>query len=167
MSKLKSIENEIDRLNALHKLKLLEDQSDPKLEKIAKLASEICNAPISLINLVEENQTFFMAKVGTNLTGSPREISFCSHAIEGSSIMEVSDAMIDERFNKNPLVTGDPNIKFYAGAPLITSNGYNIGTLCVFDTQPKKLSNIQLEALETLSGQVIAILENKHLNKEQ
>ena len=160
MAKMNKIEKDIDRLNALHKLKLQGDQLNPELEKIVQEAADICKSPISLINLVDRDNTFFMAKVGTTLTGSPREISFCSHAIEGSSIMEAADAMTDERFNKNPLVTGDPNIKFYAGAPLITKHGYNIGTLCVFDTKAKKLDDTQLEALDMLSRKVIIILES-------
>lgn len=165
MSKFKHIENEIDRLNALHKLELNYDEPDPEMERIVHLASQICDTPISLINLIDENKTFFKARVGTNLTGSPREISFCSHAINGSSVMEVTDVMLDERFMLNPLVTGNTKIRFYAGAPLITTEGYNIGTLCVFDTKTKKLSNMQLVALETLSRQVVQLMELKQIKK--
>lgn len=160
------LEKERKRLESLHKLQIEDSQSDPDLDRIVKLASHICGTPISLINLVDANKTFFKASVGTDVSGSAREISFCSHAIKGTGIMEITDALLDDRFVDNPLVTGDSKIRFYAGAPLNMSDGYNIGTLCVFDDQPKKLNDIQLEALETLSRQVVLQIEFKQLKKK-
>ena len=142
----------------------LERQKD--LEEIVMLASVICNSPIALISLMDFDIQIIKAKIGTEATVMPRSTSFCTHAVEMDEIMVVKDATKDERFATAPVVTNDPHIRFYASANLKSYDGYNVGTLCVYDTTPKDLTQQQLECLAALANQVSHIMElDRSLNQ--
>ena len=152
--------NEAERLQTLHNYCVLDTQSEEVFDDLTKLAANICNVPIALISLVDVNRQWFKSQVGISAKETPRDIAFCAHAIlNPSEILEVSDAQTDKRFYNNPLVTDDPKIRFYAGAPLVAPNGLGLGTLCVIDTKVRKLSNHQKFALGYLSKVVINQLE--------
>jgi len=153
------INDEENRLKELHSYGILDTLPEDEFDNIVELASYICDTPISLISLVDEKRQWFKAKVGIQVSQTSREIAFCHHAIMQENLFEIEDAKNDDRFKNNPLVTSQPNIRFYAGRPLITKNGYALGTLCVIDTKPKKLSSNQKKALENLSKQVILNIE--------
>ncbi|MBS1523231.1 MAG: GAF domain-containing sensor histidine kinase [Bacteroidetes bacterium] len=160
--------NEQERLQDLVETELLDTPKESEFDDIVKLASQICNMPISLITLVDSNRQWFKAKVGLDADETSREVSFCGHAIMQDQLFEVQDALNDDRFFDNPLVIEDPSIRFYAGYPLITNTGNRLGTLCVIDRVPRKLTDEQIFALKVLSENVIKIAElrqkNKHLN---
>ncbi len=147
------------RLAALRRYNLLDTLPEQGLDDLTALAAQICGTPISLISLVDERRQWFKSKVGYAATETPREISFCGHALLEQNIFVVPDALQDERFADNPLVTGHPLIRFYAGAPLITEEGQTLGTLCVIDHVPRQLSASQLETLRVLSRQVMSRFE--------
>lgn len=161
-----SSEKEQSRLNALEEYNILDTAPEEKLDNLAALASYICGTPISLISLVTQNRQWFKAKVGLEINETPRSMSFCQHAILEDDVLEIPDTMQDIRFFSNPLVTGNPNIRFYAGAPLVNTEGYKLGTLCVIDTQPRELTEAQKIALATLSEQVVAHFELRRKNQE-
>lgn len=152
-------DNEILRLESLHKYNVLDTMPEPAFDDIVKLAAQICDVPISLVSLIDEDRQWFKAKVGLAAEQTPRDVAFCAHAIMKSGFFVIQDALLDERFATNPLVTSDPNIRFYAGCVLGTPEGYNIGTLCIIDRKPRELNTSQYEALQALSRQVIAQLE--------
>jgi len=149
--------NETLRLNTLHSYSILDSLPEHELDDITSLASYICDTPISLISLVDNDRQWFKAKVGLDVDQTPRTESFCAHTLADGQTMIVEDASSDKRFAENPLVTGNPRIRFYAGAPLIAPNGSVLGSLCVIDTKPKTLSSRQVKALETLSRQVMTL----------
>jgi GAF domain-containing protein len=152
-------ENEAERLKALKQYNILDTTPEQAFDDITLLASFICDTPISLITLLDETRQWFKAKVGLQVTETPREVAFCNHALTQPEMLIIQDARADERFASNPLVTGDPNIRFYAGSQLVTPDGYPLGTLCVIDQTPRELRQNQLLALEALSRQVISQLE--------
>ncbi|MCC8409857.1 GAF domain-containing sensor histidine kinase [Mucilaginibacter sp. UR6-1] len=160
--------NELSRLEALYKTELLDTPQEQEFDDIVRLASDLCNMPISLISLVDANRQWFKARVGLDATETSRDISFCSHAILQDNIFEIPDARQDDRFFDNPLVTHDPSIRYYAGVPLVTSTGSRLGTLCVIDRVPRHLNERQRFALKVLADNVIKVAElrikNKHLN---
>ena len=158
--------HEQERLRDLFETELLDSPKDSEFDDIVKLASQICDMPISLITLIDSNRQWFKAKVGIDVEETSREVSFCGHAILEDQLFEVQDALKDERFHDNPLVVEDPSIRFYAGYPLITGAGNRLGTLCVIDRVPRKLTDDQIFALKVLSQNVIKIAELRQKNKQ-
>ncbi|WP_250003264.1 GAF domain-containing sensor histidine kinase [Actinoplanes sp. M2I2] len=152
-------DNETDRLAALYSLDILDSEPEQDFDDIVALASNVCGTPMSLVTLLDTDRQWFKARVGTEQTGTGRDVSFCSHAILGSDLMVVPDATKDQRFADNPLVTGPLGIRFYAGAPLVTTDGFALGTLCVVDDQPRRLDIEQLQALRALARQVTSQME--------
>lgn len=147
------------RLAALRRYRVLDTVPEPRFDDIAVLASQICNVPIALITLLDEERAWFKAAVGLSAESIPRDLAPCDFAIRDASVLELPDLAEDERFATSPLVNGEPALRFYAGAPLVTDDGCAIGTLCVVDRQPRHLSDVQLRALEILRDQVMAQLE--------
>ncbi len=154
-------EDETARLQALRRYAILDTMAEQEFDDATALASYICGTPISLISLVDQNRQWFKSKVGLDVSETSRAESFCAHTLTEPRVLVVEDALRDPRFAENPLVLGDPNIRFYAGAPLITPNGHVLGTVCVIDTQPRTLSPPQIAALEALSRQVMALFESR------
>ena len=164
MIEAKISENEVRRLRILEEYKILDTENESDFDEITKLASAICDCPISLISLVDTNRQWFKSAHGLSVQETPRTLSFCAHAIHDESIFVVEDARKDIRFHDSPLVTSDPNIVFYAGIPLIDNEGFPLGTLCVIDSKTKRLTEFQEDALKILSRQVLKLLELKRLN---
>ncbi|MDH3249348.1 MAG: GAF domain-containing sensor histidine kinase [Acidimicrobiia bacterium] len=159
--------NEAERLNELRELEILDTLPEATYDSITFLASQICGVPIALVSIVDEDRQWFKSRVGLDATETHRNLAFCAHAInEPEKILIVPDASLDTRFMANPLVTSDPNIRFYAGAPLVTSSGSALGTLCVIDREPRDLSEDQLVSLRALSVQVMALLELRRTVRE-
>lgn len=157
-------ENERSRIQALHEYAILDTLEDLAFNDIAKLASFICEAPIALISLVDNDRQWFKARVGLQAQQTPREHAFCAHAIlQPQEVMVVNDARLDPRFLQNPLVTGHPGIRFYAGAPLVTPDGQALGTLCVIDSAPREMPTEKIDALRALSRLAMAQLELRHV----
>ncbi len=153
-------ENEKDRLKALQSYSILDTLPEAEIDRITELASIICETPIALVSLLDENRQWFKSKVGLDVPETPRDISFCQFAILGDDTFEVENALEDERFVNNPLVTGFPEIRFYAGYPLTDPDGFNLGTLCVIDQIPHKLSEKQNRALRILGKEVVTLIIN-------
>jgi hypothetical protein len=147
------------RVAALHDLQVLDTGPEADFDDIAALASEVCAAPISLVSLVDAKRQWFKAKIGMDAEESEREVSFCAHAILGRDLMVVPDASTDARFADNPYVHTTPGVRFYAGAPLVTSDGTALGTLCVVDYKPHRLTLDETRALRALAKQVSEYLE--------
>ncbi len=147
------------RLNTLRLYRILDTTTEKAFDDITQLASTVCGTPISLVSLVDEERQWFKSRQGLGATWTPRNQAFCDHAIRYDQVMVVEDAQADERFVDNPLVTDEPNIRFYAGAPLTVSNGARLGTLCVIDTQPRTLTPEQEHALHVLRDAAVAQLE--------
>ncbi|MBD1916005.1 MULTISPECIES: ATP-binding protein [Cyanophyceae] len=154
-------DNEVERLKILHSLSILDTAPEEIFDDLARLASQICNTPIALVSLVDADRQWFKSSVGLSVPETSRDIAFCSHAILQPDLFLVPDASTDQRFSDNPLVTSEPHIRFYAGAPLITSEGAAIGTLCVLDQEPRKLSAEQSESLKIISRQVAKQIEQR------
>lgn len=159
-------DDEPQRVAELVSYDVLDTDTETLFDELTQLASQICETPIALISLVDPDRQWFKSRVGLDATETSRSIAFCSHAILQREVFEINNAKEDPRFHDNPLVTGDPNIRFYAGAPLVTPSGHAIGTLCTISDKPKALTESQKEALTTLSHSVIAHLELRRKNRD-
>jgi len=151
--------NETLRLRALHDLAILDSPREQSFDDIAAVARQVCDVPIAIVSLVDKERQWFKSCFGLDAIETPRDIAFCAHAIlMPDDVLVVEDSTKDERFVDNVLVTGEPFIRFYAGAPLVTDDGMAMGTLCVIDCKPRKLTDDQLNALKALSRQVVQLL---------
>src|SRR5437667_1871574 len=158
--------NEVKRLKVLWQYEVLDTVPEEVFDDLTELAARICEAPIALITLVDEDRQWFKSKVGVSVNETSREISFCAHAINQPELFIVPDATQDQRFAQNPLVTSDPKVRFYAGAPLVTPDGYALGTLCVIDKVPRELRPDQRQALRILARHVVSQLELRRRSHE-
>ncbi len=158
--------NEVKRLKVLWQYDVLDTVPEEVFDDLTDLAADICEAPIALISLVDEDRQWFKSKVGVSLRETARDISFCAHAIMNQGILIVPDATKDPRFKNNPMVLGPHRIRFYAGAPLITPDGYALGTLCVLDRKPRQLRPEQKQALLVLAHHVVSQLEFRRHARE-
>ncbi len=160
-------ENESERIAALRRYAILDTAAEIEFDDFTWLASQICETPIALISLIDADRQWFKSKVGLALNETPREHAFCSHAICGNQLMEVPNILTDERFQNSPLVTGEMEARFYAGMPLTTADGFNLGALCVVDRVPRQLTATQQGALIRLGRQVMAQFELRRLHLER
>jgi GAF domain-containing protein len=151
--------NDAARVRALQKYAILDSEPEQAFDDLTLLASYVCKTPIALISLIDEDRQWFKSKVGISAKETTRDIAFCSTAIQQPDVFVVPDALQDERFRTNPLVVSEPNIRFYAGAPLINEDGYALGTLCVLDQTPRELAAEQRAALKVLSRLVLMQME--------
>ncbi len=155
-------QQEQQRLEALRSLDVLDSEPEAEFDALARAASLVCDTPVSLISLVDSERQWFKANIGLpGVAETPRDIAFCSHAIHGDDLFEVLDATLDPRFAGNPLVTGQPDIRFYAGAPLRLSDGSRVGTLCVIDRRPRRLGDTEREILRNLAIAAAHALESR------
>ena len=155
--------DEPQRMQTLRDYSILDTPPEAVYDDIAHVCAGVCDTPIALIALIDGTRNWFKARVGVEeeLTESPRDISFCGHAIIGNDIFEVTDAQLDDRFADNPLVASQPLIRYYAGAPLITPDGFKLGTICAIDVRPRRLSDAQHDTLTALSRLVMRQLDRR------
>jgi diguanylate cyclase (GGDEF)-like protein len=159
--------NEDQRVAELHGLHILDTGPERGYDDLVTITSSICGTPIGLVSLLDSDRQWFKARQGLDVSETPREVSFCAHAAaDPSNLLVVPDALQDPRFSDNPRVTGEPHIRFYAGAPLVSPAGNVLGTLCVIDHQPRVLQPAQLDALQALSRQVVALLELRRTTRQ-
>jgi GAF domain-containing protein len=156
--------NEAERLAALKEYRVLDTGTEQPYEDITTLAAHICQVPMAMISLVDEARQWFKARVGITRVQTPRETAFCAHTILHRRPFVIRDAKKDRRFVNNPLVTGEPHIRFYAGFPLINQKGFAVGTLCAMDRKPRVLSAKQEKAMQALARQVMALLEVRRVS---
>ena len=158
-------DNEDARLNALRGLLLLDTPPEERYDRLARFAAEQLDVPIALLSLVDGQRQWFKSRVGVDVSETPRDISFCGHAVMKNELFIVEDASSDPRFADNPLVVGAPHIRFYAGAPLSSPSGHHIGTLCVIDTVPRTLGAVELAILDALRTLVNETLAGKEVEQ--
>lgn len=158
-----SEQTEAVRQRTLEAYRVLDSLPEQVYDDIARLAGRLCDTPIALISLIDRDRQWFKARVGLDVQQTPREQAFCDHAVrDAGALLEVQDATIDSRFASNPLVTGDPGIRFYAGMPLVAPNGAALGTVCVIDREPRTLSDEQRSDLAALSRVVMCLFEGRN-----
>ncbi len=158
--------NEAQRLAALQRYRILDTPREQEFEDLVTIARAICGTSMGAVTLIDGDRQWFKSLQGLEGEQTPRDVAFCAHAIlQPTRLTVVEDALLDERFSGNPSVTADPSIRFYAGAPLLSSDGYALGTLCVFDSRPGQLARPQAEALQALSRQVSRLLEMRGLRR--
>lgn len=160
-------EEESERQKTLEQTGLLNSGSEVRFDRITRLAQQIFSVPITLISLVDRDRQWFKSRQGLDAQQTPREISFCGHAILNSEVFVIENALVDQRFCDNPLVIGNPDIRFYAGAPLHSTKGYRIGTLCLIDNQPRSFSSKQRAMLKDLAATVEALIQAEELSNER
>lgn len=153
------------RLEALSRYQAFGALRGAAFDDLARVAAFVCQTPISLVSLVDGRRQWFLSAAGIDVCETSRDVSFCTHALIGPDMMVVSDAQADARFAGNPFVTAEPHIRFYAGVPLVTPDGYTLGTLCVIDRVPRTLTREQKEALTSLSRLTMAQLEMHRLKQ--
>jgi signal transduction histidine kinase len=148
------------RLDALRRYEILDTDPDAAFDDLAVLAALVCRTPIALVTLIDDDRQWFKSRLGIEVTGTARDHAFCAHAIlEPGRVLEIPDATADIRFAGNPFVTGEPQVRFYAGAPLVTPDGHALGTVCVIDRQPRRLTDEQTAVLLQLSRHAVTLLE--------
>lgn len=158
--------NETKRLEALRRYRILDTAAETAFDDFSRLAALICETPIALITLIDADRQWFKARFGLDTPETPREHAFCSYTILGDETLVVEDATADERFASNPLVTGSPHIRFYAGTPLLTPEGYGLGSLCVIDRKPRQLRPEQRDALAALARRVVNQMELRQVSAD-
>lgn len=159
--------DEAERLAALHAYGILDTPPDASFDALTRIAAYICEAPIAVINFIDRDRQWFKSEIGLGVRETPLDISICAHAILQPGLFVVPDTRQDARFSDNPLVTGEPHLRFYAGALLEGEDGHPLGTLCVLDHQPRTLTPQQGEILQALAGQVMLLLQLYRQNQRQ
>jgi diguanylate cyclase (GGDEF)-like protein/PAS domain S-box-containing protein len=155
--------DEVDRIAELHSLEILDSDREERFDRLTRLATRLLDVPIALVSLVDTDRQWFKSAIGLDTTETSREASFCAHAINAPELFEIPDATLDERFVDNPLVTGDPGIRFYAGEPISGPGGHRLGTLCVIDRRPRSFTDEDRQILRDLAGLVDQELANTTL----
>jgi hypothetical protein len=150
------------RVAALHSYGIIDTPADPAYDAFATLAAGICDTPMALVSLVDASRNWLKASIGfAGVREFPRELSMCTHAVASGKMLEIPDTSLDERFRDNPVVTGGPNIRFYAGAPLIDRDGHVLGTVCAMDRLPRELTAEQRDSLTSLAKVVVTFIESR------
>ncbi len=150
---------EAARVAALNRYAILDSEPEQSFDDLVILAAHICQVPMAMLSLVDDHRQWFKSKFGVQAGETPREVSICAHAIQQGDLFVVPDTLADARFRENPLVTGEPHIRFYAGTPLINEDGYALGTLCVVDREPRELDADQREAINALGRLALRQME--------
>ena len=150
---------EAARVAALDRYAILDTEPEQGFDDLVVLASYVCKTPIAMLSLVDDHRQWFKSRVGVEIRETPKDMSFCAHAIQQEDLFVVPDTLKDPRFKENPMVVGEPHIRFYTGAPLINEEGFALGTLCVIDRQPRELDSEQKEALWALSRLALGQME--------
>jgi GAF domain-containing protein len=155
--------DEVERVAALHAARILDSAPEETFDRITRLAAQLLKVPVVLISLVDSDRQWFKSRHGLDTTETPRNISFCGHALLGSDAFVINDALADPRFTDNPLVTGPPYIRFYAGMPLRSIEGHTLGTLCCIDRVPRSLADAELAALRDLANTAEELLQQRQV----
>ena len=161
MSTVRLHAQEKDRLDSLYSYRVLDTGADPAIDALTRLAARVCETPFAGVSLIDSHRQWFKSIVGGPAPNGPREQSFCSDAVAAEALLQITDASADPRYAENPLVSGGPRVRGYAGAPLIGRDGLPLGALCVIDQRPRRLTGEQLQTLTSLAAQVITILEQR------